>query len=588
MGHVSNAGEGGVAYTGGAVLLNGGDETAEAVLVRDGRVAAVGSTDDVLQAAGPRAERQDLDGATVIPGLVDTHPHLLHFAAFRAPLVDISNARNHDEVIDAIRRKAEHTPKGEWIMTTPVGEPHYFHRRSYRTLAEGVLPDRHVLDRATAEHPVMIQAWAPVTPNVCAMNSAALAAVGISPSTPDQVSRVSIDKAEDGTPTGILRGAVNNYYNFDPFFLELLDRMPPLIQPELVPPAFMAAMANYNAFGITTIYEGHAMDFPLVEAYRGMHAQGLLNLRVQVAPELEPGALPSDKPKSLDQLRATLETALAMRTRDDDWLRIDGITACVYGPCYTANLAWKAGYRDPWGELTTGNRTISEENLRFAYEFCAERGLRLNLCAVSPDEHDEHFALAEEVMRKHNLDRTGWLLQHGYLIREEQAKRYAELGFAMTTSMSFTFGKGDMLAERIGPEALPLLNPLRHLLDAGLPVAASMDWGPTNPFEQMQLAITHQMFPSGRSNAGPGQVISRAEAFRMWTASGAAVLDWDGIGDLAPGNHADLAIVDRNPITCDLDDLPATQVLRTHVGGRIVHDSGALKPSDQPEGSASR
>ena len=588
MGYGSDAGQTEVVYTGGEVLLDGGTEAAEAVYVRDGRVAAVGSTADVLAAAGPHVGRQNLDGATIIPGLIDTHPHLLHFAAFKAPLVDISAARNHEEIVEAIRRKAEHTPKGEWIMTTPVGEPHYFHRRSYRNLSEGALPDRRVLDRATRDHPVVIQAWAPVTPNVCAMNSAALAAVGISASTPEQVSNVRIEKDGNGEPTGILSGAVTNYYNFDPFFLELLDRMPPLIQPDLVPQAFMQAMAGYNAFGITTIYEAHAMDFPLVEAYQGMRAQDLLSLRVQVAPELEPGALPSDRPKSLDQLRSTLETALAMRTRDDDWLRIDGITACVYGPCYSGNLAWNAGYRGPWGEQTTGNRVISEENLRFAYEFCAERGLRLNLCAVSPDEHEEHFALAADVMGKHNLDRTGWVLQHGYLIREDQAKRYADLGFAMTTSMSFTFGKGDMLAERIGPEALPLLNPLRHLLDAGLPVAASMDWGPTNPFEQMQLAITHQMFPSGRSNAGPGQVISRTEAFRMWTANGATVLGWDGIGNLAQGSHADLAILDRNPVTCDLDDLPTTQVLRTHVGGRIVHDNGSLKAPDQTESSVIR
>jgi predicted amidohydrolase YtcJ len=62
----------------------------------------------------------------------------------------------------------------------------------------------------------------------------------------------------------------------------------------------------------------------------------------------------------------------------------------------------------------------------------------------------------------------------------------------------------------------------------------------------------------------------------MWTASGAKVLGWDGIGTLTPGAHADLAIVDRNPITCDLDELPATQVLRTTVAGRVVHDNGAI------------
>ena len=573
MGNGANAD---IAYIGGEVITGINGETSEAILVRDGRIAVVGSESEVLQAAGSAIERQDLHGATVIPGLIDTHPHLLHFAAFKAPLVDIGRARSHADILGAIRAKAQHTPKGEWIMTTPVGEPHYFHRQSYRDLAEGVLPGRWLLDSAAPDHPVMIQAWSPVLPNVCAMNSAALATVGIDRSTPDQVSHVWIEKDPAGEPTGILKGAVTNYYNFDPFFLSVLDRMPPLIQPDLVPPAFMEAMARYSAFGITTIYEGHAMDFPLVQAYQGMRAMDMLNLRVQVAPELQPGALPGDKPSTIPELEATLKTALALRTLDDDWLRIDGVTACVYGPCYSGNLAWKNGYTDAWGQPTSGNRTISEENLRFAFEFCAERDLRLNLCAVSPDEHDEHLALAAEVMQRHHLERTNWILQHGYMIREDQAKRYADLGFDMTVSMSFTFGKGDMLSERIGPDALPLLNPLRQILDSGMTAAASMDWGPTNPFEQMRLSVTHEMYPSGRTNAGPAQVISRAEALQMWTANGAKVLNWDGVGSLSRGNHADLAILDRNPITCDLDSLPSTNVLRTQVGGRIVHDSGDL------------
>ena len=91
-------------------------------------------------------------------------------------------------------------------MTTPVGEPHYFIRRSYRDLAEGALPDRHVLDRATRDHPVMIQAWAPVIPNVCAFNSTGLARLGLGPETPDRVQNVWIEKDSGGEPTGILRG----------------------------------------------------------------------------------------------------------------------------------------------------------------------------------------------------------------------------------------------------------------------------------------------------------------------------------------------------------------------------------------------
>lgn len=576
MTHVSDPAQSDVAYTDGEVLVDSHSEPAEAILIRGGRVAAVGSNADVLSAAGPGIRHQSLNGATVIPGLIDTHPHLMHFSAMRAPLVDISEARDHVDIVAAIRKKAEEVPTGEWIVTTPVGEPHYFHRRSWRDLAEGALPDRHVLDRAVPNHPVHIQAVAPVQPNVCAMNSAALAELGISASTPDRVNNVWVDKDREGEPTGILRGSVTSYYNQDPFFISLQERMPPIIQVDLVVPALLKAIAGYNAMGITTVYEGHAIDIPQIELFRHLGTQGLLNLRIQAAPELQGTALPGDRPKTVEEARELLETALAMRTLDDDWVRIDGVTACPWGTCYSGNVLSHAGYLDPYGNVTRGNRAISEENMRLAFDFCAEHGLRLNLVSITPDEHDENIALAEEAMRKHGLDRMNAVIQHAEMTRPGQSKRLAELGFDLTVSSSFTFGKGDMIAERFGPNALKQLNTFRAHLDAGLSAAAGMDWGPTNPFEQMQLAVTHQMFPSGRTNAGPAQVVSRAEAFKMWTAAGATVLGWDGIGSLAPGNQADLAIVDRNPITCELDALPSTRVLRTHVGGRTVHDDGSL------------
>jgi predicted amidohydrolase YtcJ len=89
----------------------------------------------------------------VLPGLIDTHPHLLHFAAMAEPLVDITDATTHAEILERIHVRARETPPGEWIMTTPVGEPHFFVTRSWRDLAEGRLPDRQVFDRATSELP---------------------------------------------------------------------------------------------------------------------------------------------------------------------------------------------------------------------------------------------------------------------------------------------------------------------------------------------------------------------------------------------------------------------------------------------------
>ena len=133
-----------------------------------------------------------------------------------------------------------------------------------------------------------------------------------------------------------------------------------------------------------------------------------------------------------------------------------------------------------------------------------------------------------------------------------------------------------MLAERIGPHVWADLIPLRRLLDAGLVVGCGTDWGPKNPFEHVQLAETHRFGGSGRRTDGPAQKVGRGEALAMWARDAARVLGWDGIGTLAPGSHADLIVVDRDPLTCPLDDLPATRVLRTVVGGQTVYDAGAI------------
>jgi hypothetical protein len=71
-------------------------------------------------------------------------------------------------------------------------------------------------------------------------------------------------------------------------------------------------------------------------------------------------------------------------------------------------------------------------------------------------------------------------------------------------------------------------------------------------------------------------VVTREEAVLMWTRDAARALGWDGVGTLAPGSHADVIVVDRDPLTCALDDLPHTTVLLTMLGGRPVHDAGKL------------
>ena len=248
----------------------------------------------------------DVEGATVLPGLIDTHPHVLHFGARQRAVLDIGDCRNHAEIVERIRARAAVTPAGEWIVTTPVGEPHYFVRRSYldlepsgacRTATRSTGPRR--------DHPVHIEAWAPVTPNVCAFNTAGLRRCLLTDTLPSRICDVWLDRAEDGTLSGVLRGAVNNYYCFDPFWVQVRSHLPGPATWELHD-ATVAEMAVYNARGVTTIFEGHNMSPTHIGVYRDLHDRGLLSVRVQCAMEGEGFAYPPWQPLTLDGYRANL------------------------------------------------------------------------------------------------------------------------------------------------------------------------------------------------------------------------------------------------------------------------------------------
>jgi predicted amidohydrolase YtcJ len=282
--------------------------TSDAVLIRDGRVAALGHD---ARAAGTAVQRLDLDGAVVLPGLIDTHPHLMHFGVLAGPLADLHDARDHDDIRERIAAKASETPPGEWVMATPVGEPHYFQRRSWRDLAEGALPDRTVLDAATREHPVLLQAWAPVTPNTCVLNTLGLECFGLLPDPPERFGTVTVERDAAGGPTGRLHGSVNNYYSGDPEWEAKLRDLP-LFQPEAIGPGTTRAMGEYNALGVTTVYEGHAMDFPLIEAWRWLRSEDALTVRVLCCPEAEPYGQVIDRPLSDDEFDERLERAIAL------------------------------------------------------------------------------------------------------------------------------------------------------------------------------------------------------------------------------------------------------------------------------------
>ncbi|MDH4148418.1 MAG: amidohydrolase family protein, partial [Acidimicrobiia bacterium] len=421
--------------------MDGVSPPAEALVVDDdGRIAGVGRRAEMAALAGGDADVVDLGDAVLLPGLIDTHPHVLHFGARERAVLDLTDCVDHAEIVARIAARAETTPPGEWIVTTPVGEPHYFVRRSYLDLAERRLPDRRVLDRATTEHPVHIEAWAPRLPNVAAFNTAGLRRCRLTDTLPDRVCDVTFERYDDGSLSGVVRGAVNNYYCFDPFWVQVRGHLPGPASWELHD-ATVAEMAVYNARGVTAGFDGHNMSPAHVQAYRDLRSSGRMTMRMLCAVEGEGFAYPPWQPLTLDQYRANLELGGGLVDLGDDVLRVSGVTWGQAGPCWPGGIRMYDPYRGPFGEATRGMTFLSDDKLEAFVAFCLDSGVQANFVTSGYRDHDDVLRelgrhAAADVRRA--AERANWLVQHAILITEAQARAYAELGFKLTTCMGFS------------------------------------------------------------------------------------------------------------------------------------------------------
>ena len=568
---------------GGTVLTQNEDrETHEALVLEGDTVLATGSLDDMKTVAGASTHKIDVDGACVMPGLIDNHPHFLHFGSFDVDNVILYDARDHQDILSRIRERVASTPRGGWILTTPVGEPHYFTRRSWRDLPEGRLPNRKELDSVAPDHPVWIQAYAPRLPNVCAMNSMALRLLGFTRELPDRINDVWIEKDGNGELTGIFSGQVTNYYNGDPFWLS---RVSAQFRPDdgLWYKGALAGQLTASRRGVTAAYEGHAMDGTHIAAYQRVRDEGRLSMRVLATLEGAQHAFDCGMHLNDATMRANMALAATLTQTTDPLFRVNGLTLVPSGPGWCAMLRSDEEYKDPYGRPTRGRAFISAAMQREFIEFCLRNNVRLNVAQCGLPDHREFLEQLEPFLAEWDVRAREWVMQHNIFVDEKTIERYANLNFHLTSTVSFCWGKGDMYQERMGENALKNLVPIGKMFASGVNVGLGSDWGPASPFEHMALSETREFAASGRRHDGPGYSISRQQALDGWTVNNARLMHWDTIGALKPGFKADFAIVDRNPLTCDIGDLPKTQVLRTVLGGRDVFDTKILERLDDAD-----
>lgn len=386
--------------------------------------------------------------------------------------------------------------------------------------------------------------------------------------------------------TGLFHGSVTNYYNASVFWLTRVTAQALHTDKDFWYRGGLAGQVTAALRGVTSIYEGHAMDPDLIAAYQRMRDENQLALRVMATLEGAPYALESGLTLTDEKVRGNFALAAKLRQTTDERLRIDGLTMSSGGAAWPGFMRWDTPYFDPYGKPTQGRTFIAQHLEKEAIEYCLRHDVRLNRLHCSAPEHREFLGWIEPYLEQFDVRAREWVVQHNIFVDDDSIRRLADLNIHFTATASFCWGKGDMYAQRLGEAALKDLSPIGKMFDSGANVGLGSDWGPASPFEHMALAQTREMAASGRRLDGPGYSISRQQALDGWTRNNARLMQWKGIGALQPGFKADLTIVDRNPLSCAIGELPGTQVLRTVLDGADIFDTKVLprlNDADLPE-----
>jgi len=547
-----------VLHNGKVITMDRHAGVAQALAIRGDTLCAVGSDQEVLALAGQACQVIDLQGRTVVPGLNDGHAHLDR-EGLKGIFPSLGKVSCIADVQRAIAELAKKVPAGEWIVTMPLGEPPAYADMP-QALAEGRFPTRQELDAAAPDHPVYIRSiwgyWRHTMPLVSIANTKALELAGIDSETPPPSPLVTIEKDENGQPTGVFYEETLMPIMELVFFREA-SRFPLSLRKESVPHSVQA----YHAYGTTSVYEGHGVASEVLQSYKDAHAAGQLDMRVCLV------LSPNWKSAPVADIDAFVEAWcgwLSGRGLGDDYLRMAGMFVDM-GSDANNELRAQAYPNTGWAGFNYDTARSRERALELLMA-CARHDVQV--VAIWPNMLELFYETHKQV----SLKGKRWVLSHISTLSPQDIEKIAEMELIVTTHTNrYLFKEGHLLQEKQGPAGEQDIVPLRSLLDAGVPVVLASDNVPVSMFHPMWHAVARIARQTGEV-VSAGQKLSREEALRCMTANG-ALLTWDENrkGVLKPGMLADLAVLDADPLSCPEAEIKNIKALMTLVGGKVVY-----------------
>jgi predicted amidohydrolase YtcJ len=532
--------------TNGKVLTaDAADSEAEAVAVWRGKIGAVGSSSDILALKDRRTQVIDLKGRTCLPGLTDPHVHFADGGAHMMHRVDCrdfySNVRSIPQIVEKIREQAKQQPPGTWVVAH--GSP----MQDYR-MPEKRFPDRHDLDAASTDHPIVINFGAHIT----IANSKALELAGVRAGTAAPAGG-SIVFDKDGIPTGKLVERAQYIVR---------DVQPQYTYDQMKDGVIFAAN-RCLARGITNIHDIVTNDAS-VRAYQELANEERLPLRVSLLIRVIEAQI---KKESL--LNLGIKTGFG-----GDWLRIGGVKMSIDGGI-TGHVAkfYEPYVDDPCHE---GLIRIEQDELDETVMAYHKAGHRVCIHAIGDQAMDMALRSLEQAIRaeprkdhRHRVEHLG-----NWLVNDERMNIITRNGILPVPNIPFMHFIWDSLLAIIGEARLEDSFNIRAMLDAGLPITSGSDgpaYWPLDSLRDLGTAVSRRTW-TGKV-VGADQAVSVREAIRMFTINAAYNAFEEKIkGSIETGKMADFAILAENPYETAPEKIKDIPVDMTVVDGKVAFE----------------
>lgn len=527
--------------------LDKANPVAEAVAIRDGKFLSVGSEQAVRAAAGPDAAVIDAKGRRLIPGLIDSHIHVIRGGLNYNMELRWDGVPSLADAMAMLKRQAANTPPPQWVRVVGGFTEHQFAEKRLPTLDEinAAAPDTpvfilHLYDRAL-------------------LNAAALRAVGYTKDTPNPPGGEIVRDAA-GNPTGLLLAQPNATILY-----ATLAKGPKLPEDYQVN-STKHFMRELNSLGVTSVidagggFQNYPDDYQIIEK---LHQDGEMTLRIAYN-------LFTQKPKEELKDFATWSSQVKPGDGDDTYRHNGAGEMLVYSA---------ADFEDFRVERPDMPAKM-ESDLEPVVRLLAERKWPWRLHATYDQTIGRALDVFEKVNRDIPLQGLNWFFDHAETISERNIDRIAALGGGIAVQHRMMF-QGEYFIERYGAKAAEATPPIKRMMEAGIPVGAGTDAtrvASYNPWVSLSWLVTGKTL-GGTTLYPVRNRLDRETALRLWTEKNTWFSNEVGKkGQIEAGQLADLALLSGDYFGVAESEIVHLRSVLTILGGKVVYGEGDYGP----------